>query len=533
MQSGGSIGFASPMHSAGSSGFAAMSAHDGGTSAFGTLSAIPTGNSWGSGSGNVRQFSSGGSYSVLSNFTSLYDTSASYKLGHGRHSDVIKARSKTDSRDVAVKVLSINSLGESKVREEVSAMAAFSHKYCAHMVDACQCNERLPNVSGSPPYVCIVMNEIYGAEVLSSRIRNIGPSSALAERVVLHIANALMEMHRVGLVHRDIWTENILVDSTGMSYLIDFGCAAFFRSGGSSSSSQDKPLLNLPYLSPQASNRDPPATGDDMWALGLVLTEVVTGKFISSRMGCHNVPISMKGDCLQAALDETAAMSPRLGAIARRLLDNSAATRASPSEVLSSLGSGGLSNTFNYSSNTDTTYGTVFKGYSGSGTTGSGTGFGFSIGQEVNYEARSHKKTHRATIIGRLASNNGWLLKLERGGTKEVSDADSWRLSPASTSTQGATTASSRSVASVTGASATGGTTVKSSFTSFAAPTGIAASTTTKSSTISSTISAGSVGTPMASTKTFVGNSSGTYNTKGTYSTTMKTQSFQKGVVVR
>merc|ERR1719174_1375522 len=138
VQTGGSIGFASPMYSAGSSGFAAMSTQDGGTSAFGTLSAMPTGNSWGSGSGSVQQFSSGGSYSVLSNFTTLYDTSASYKFGKGRHSDVIKARSKTDSRDVAVKVLSINSLGESKVRQEVSAMAAVSHKYFAHMVDACQ-----------------------------------------------------------------------------------------------------------------------------------------------------------------------------------------------------------------------------------------------------------------------------------------------------------------------------------------------------------------------------------------------------------
>merc|ERR1712139_731110 len=124
------------------------------------------------------------SYSVLNQLKNSYDISSSFKLGYGRHSDVIQARSKVSGQEYAVKVLSLNEISEAKVRREVSAMAEFSHQYCAQMVDAGQCHEHLPNVRRSPPYVCIVMKQIPEAEALSNLIRRQGANPTLAWRML-------------------------------------------------------------------------------------------------------------------------------------------------------------------------------------------------------------------------------------------------------------------------------------------------------------------------------------------------------------
>lgn len=399
-------------------------------------------------SSQVQQFVAGMPSSVLENLNSKYDITTSYKLGYGRHSDVIQARSKKGGQDYAIKVLALGEISEKKVRREVSAMAEFSHQYCAKMVDCVLCREALPNVKRKPPYVCIVMKHITDAETLSNMIRKHGPNQTLAWRVLWHLASALSEMHKHGLVHRDVWSENVLVDSSLNSYLIDFGCT---ESNFKQSGLQTDAGLNIPYLSPQVSKKEPPSSSEDMWALGLVLTEVVTGRHIIFRMGRHDIPFYTQPDCLATALEETAAQGgPVLGQICKRLLDLNASKRATAAEALSMFGtssipstvssstvqatSGGMSSPTRYQTTQAQTQrsaiGTTASNYSSAipnvDVTG---GSDLSAGRQVIYQASSHDASYLATVLGRAPGQNAWIIQLLGGGTKDVPDSESWRLS--------------------------------------------------------------------------------------------------------
>jgi len=227
-----------------------------------------------------------------------------------------------------------------------------------------------------------------------------------------------------------------LVDSSGNSYLIDFGCAESSRKPSGCKSDTG---LNIPYLSPQVSQKDMPAASDDMWALGLVLTEVVTGRHIIYRMGRHDIPFYTQPDSLQKALDETVTQGgPILGRIAKRLLDTDARKRATASEVQTMFGS--MASQLSMSCPAGPNYGgsksvapspstlpstTTVQGYSSSA-----SGVSIAPGQEVIYQASSHNASYKGTVIGRAAGNRAWLIKLTGGGTKEVPDTELWRLTP-------------------------------------------------------------------------------------------------------
>src|SRR5690606_11972502 len=82
------------------------------------------------------------------------------------------------------------------------------------------------------------------------------------------IADALRYAHAKGLVHRDIKASNILLDARGAPYLIDFGIAApGTESGGGS------PIA----ASPQQRAGEPAQPADDIYALGVLMHEILTG----------------------------------------------------------------------------------------------------------------------------------------------------------------------------------------------------------------------------------------------------------------
>ncbi|MFN0166296.1 MAG: protein kinase domain-containing protein [Bryobacteraceae bacterium] len=106
-----------------------------------------------------------------------------------------------------------------------------------------------------------------------------------AIEIIAQIASALQAAHRSGIVHRDIKPENIKIRPDGYVKVLDFGLARFapglFSSADSPSSLRTIPgvvLGTLPYMSPEQLRGEPVDARADLWSLGAVLYETVTGR---------------------------------------------------------------------------------------------------------------------------------------------------------------------------------------------------------------------------------------------------------------
>jgi DNA-binding SARP family transcriptional activator len=91
-----------------------------------------------------------------------------------------------------------------------------------------------------------------------------------------HVASALAAAHRQGVVHRDVKPGNVLLDEEGNAYLTDFGVAL---DAGSPESASGTMLRGTPaYLSPEQIRMDPATPRSDIYALGVVVYEMLTGE---------------------------------------------------------------------------------------------------------------------------------------------------------------------------------------------------------------------------------------------------------------
>jgi serine/threonine protein kinase len=364
-------------------------------------------------------------------FSSRY-TLTGAKLGSGKHSVVLQARSKLDGQTYAVKFIPFSIAGESAVAQEISHLKKIRHKYAAEMVDYATCSEQMPNVTGiPPPYACIVMRQVSGTS-LSAKIPN-GPNPALAQQILPQLASVLKDMHMQEIVHRDVWSENIILDFSGSAILLDFGSCT---SPGSYGAAQD---VNLPYLSPQVCQQQGHSPSDDMWALGLVLTEVITGQHLANRMGRHDSPFFSSTDLFHQHLEEACSLGgPQLAKICRRLLDFDAGQRATASDVLAMSASQSLalpksfaplqshigrnsvsaSNLLAPQSN----YKSLFPG-----SLSYRNALDLRPGQTVTYQAKSHNGVYQATVLERTPMNS-WKIQVQGGEIKEVPDSERWRI---------------------------------------------------------------------------------------------------------
>jgi len=94
-----------------------------------------------------------------------------------------------------------------------------------------------------------------------------------AATIAVHIAQALDYVHRQGIVHRDVKPSNILLGSDGRARLTDFGIAA--RAG------ETPPVLGMgtaAYLAPEQVSKEPAGPRSDLYSLGIVMFEMLTGR---------------------------------------------------------------------------------------------------------------------------------------------------------------------------------------------------------------------------------------------------------------
>ena len=202
-------------------------------------------------------------------------------LGRGGMGEVYLAQDTRLQRKVALKFLPAHLTRDKRhlqrFQQEARAVAALSHPH------VCVIHEVLETAEGRH---CIVMEYVEGVN-LGQRIAESGVKVNEALDVVIQIASALSAAHQVGIVHRDIKSENIMLRRDGYVKVLDFGLAKLTERQVSlvnteaPTMAQTSPGIvmgTVSYMSPEQARGLPVDARTDIWSLGVVLYELVTGR---------------------------------------------------------------------------------------------------------------------------------------------------------------------------------------------------------------------------------------------------------------
>lgn len=171
-------------------------------------------------------------------------------------------------KQVAIKLLTAGleaSLDDSRLRVEREALARLDHPNIARLLDS-------GYTAYGQPY--LVMEYVEGRTLHAWRVET-APSESAAIDIWMKIAGAVAEAHRNLIVHRDLKPGNILVDKHGEPRLLDFGVAKLL--GDAQSEATRTAYYTANYASPEQRAGLPITTSSDIYSLGVVLYELVTG----------------------------------------------------------------------------------------------------------------------------------------------------------------------------------------------------------------------------------------------------------------
>jgi len=191
------------------------------------------------------------------------------EIGHGGMGIVYKAEDMKLKRAVALKFLppelSSNAEARERFLQEARAAAALSHpNICTiHEVDE----------SEDKPFIAM---EYVEGENLREKIRKglLPVEEVLA--ITTEVAEGLEKAHQKGIVHRDIKSANIMVTESGQAKIMDFGLAKLC--GGTAFTKEGATLGTVAYMSPEQAQGEKVDGRTDIWSLGVVLYEMLTGE---------------------------------------------------------------------------------------------------------------------------------------------------------------------------------------------------------------------------------------------------------------
>src|SRR5262245_6466892 len=214
-------------------------------------------------------------------------------IGEGGMGRVLRVVDKSLSREVAVKLMHPQHIGDANARQrflrEARAAGALRHPNIVTVHDVAPGGEYL------------VMEYVDG-ESLATRIRRDGKLPvAEVRRISEALLAALTVAHREGIIHRDIKPANILIDKTGTVKLTDFGVASF---GDSELTSTGQSIGTPRYMAPEQLRGRRVDERADIYGAGVTLFEAATGKRLNDDDGRVGDPRSA---VLEATGDEVLA----------------------------------------------------------------------------------------------------------------------------------------------------------------------------------------------------------------------------------
>ena len=202
-------------------------------------------------------------------------------LGTGGMGEVYLAEDKQLNRRVAIKfpvVTADEHQAHARFLREARAVSTLSHPHIATIYDYGEASDARP----------FIVMELVKGEPLSDLMHTGAFTLARAVQIIADVADALAEAHRHGIIHRDIKPSNVMVNERGNVKVLDFGLAkrTEVHSGAVDPEAKTMPETHtrsgivvgtLLYLSPEQATGDPVDTRSDIFALGVLLYECITG----------------------------------------------------------------------------------------------------------------------------------------------------------------------------------------------------------------------------------------------------------------
>ena len=193
------------------------------------------------------------------------------RIGAGGFGAVYKAHQSTVGRDVAIKIILPHFANHPdfirRFETEAQLVARLEHLHIVPLYDYWR----------DPDGAYLVMRWLKGGnlrEALHASPFDIESSALLLDQV----ASALAAAHRNHVIHRDLKPGNILLDEDGNAYLADFGIAKDLTASKSDATDVDAIIGSPDYLSPEQARSEPVTPQTDIYSLGVVLYEMLTGQ---------------------------------------------------------------------------------------------------------------------------------------------------------------------------------------------------------------------------------------------------------------
>jgi tRNA A-37 threonylcarbamoyl transferase component Bud32 len=237
------------------------------------------------------------------------------QIGRGGMSTVYRAFDIVLERPVAIKLMHREIATDSdqleRFRREARAVAQLSHPHIVGVIDYGEDDGR--------PYIVF---EYVEGETLKERIRRTGrlPSTE-AVAYAIEIARALGVAHARHIVHRDVKPQNVLIDDEGRAKVTDFGIARTLDEEGLTA--DGRVLGTTDYVSPEQALGRPVTGQSDLYSLGIVLYEMLTGEVPFK--GENQVAVAMKH--VREELPDVQAKCPDVSAALAAVVDTATAKR--------------------------------------------------------------------------------------------------------------------------------------------------------------------------------------------------------------
>ena len=247
-------------------------------------------------------------------------------LARGGMGTVYRARDERLDRIAALKFLPPNRVADAEARDrllrEARAASALDHPNICTIFGV----EQTP---GGEPFIAMAL---YDGETLAARVGRGPVPVAESVRITTQVARGLVYAHARGIAHRDLTPRNLMLTADGITKILDFGLASAAGAGEKHGASG-----TVPYMSPEQVRQDQLDPRTDVWSLGVVWYEMLTGQR------------PFQGDDASGTIRAIQAAAPRpirevrpevpraVAALIGRMLAPSAADRPNAASLLAAL----------------------------------------------------------------------------------------------------------------------------------------------------------------------------------------------------